>query len=194
MKRVFVMLLSGFLLVSLSQCTKEGPAGPQGQKGDKGETGNAGPQGPKGDKGEDGNAKVEVYQLQNVTIPAGSPYTKDFTPSSSSFITNFDDLTCLAYFKTPSHSAWFPMPGTNSAGAFFLRPYFWIPMGNTVIEFVLYASKPDNLNASYSSNITLPKVKIVLIPPASVVQLRKALPFDTNDHDAVMDYFGLPKD
>lgn len=56
MKRLFLIFFSGLLLLSLSQCSKEGPVGPQGPKG---ETGAAGAKGDKGDKGDAGNANVK---------------------------------------------------------------------------------------------------------------------------------------
>src|SRR5690625_2694892 len=51
MKSLMVYILAAMMLISFSQCSKDGPQGPEGERGERGERGKQGEKGAKGDDG-----------------------------------------------------------------------------------------------------------------------------------------------
>ena len=172
--KLLVLLASGLLALTIASCT--GPAGPIGT------TGPAGPAGPIG------NANVQQYTFGSRTIAAGgfASYT-DMALTQ----TQLDNSTVLVYHARPSEpNNWYSTPGFGSDATYTVRAVLLSFLGNLQVNLV---PRTADGSAALASSITFSRVRVIIIPNSSNVNLAATSGINLKDYNAVLKYFNLPQ-
>lgn len=170
MKHTNLLLVIFTLFVSVSACKK----------------GDTGPEGPKG------NADIMMYQFGSTTFTSAVNLTlSNLTPGK------VDSSMILAYYNPvpEATSAWYPIPGSGSGGAYETRFFLYQPVTpSTTYNFGLRTIKPDG-TGPYGIAVTFRKIKILFAPASSILAGgRGSQPaVDLNDYHAVMRHLNLPE-
>lgn len=143
----------------------------------------------KGDEGPMGNADVTVYNYGTQTSVGGSlNYTLTISKE------RIDSSLVLVYYNpsTESPSAWYPVPGTGSSGAFDTRYFIYQTATTPLSQYTLAVRLMSPGGTPYATPVTFTKLKLIIAPASTILAGgRTAQPYDVNDYNSVKRYFNL---
>ncbi len=165
-----------------------GPAGPKGDKGD---------QGPQGPQGVSGNANVTLYEYGAQTFSGSFNY---LIPDISQ--AKIDSSMVIAYYNPAgaAATAWYGIPSLGPGNAYIATNHLYqssVSPSAYTMEIKLFTPG----GSEYTESTTFIKFRIFVTKASSIVEGGRVKTLnaaeagiDLADHDALCEYFGLPKD
>ena len=187
MKTIKLFLAIAVVALIFTACGKDG------DKGATGATGPAGAPGPQGPVGQTGAANVKSYLFTN---PATISFSGAFDQVTLTFGGTFDVplatrdngiILVYALYDNGNNDVWQQIPGY-----ILTADYQVVSVVNTV-AIVLQALTKD-FNAIPGNPAIQPlKLKVVAVPPGTVVNLKSKEQPDPSHYNATMDFYGLSR-
>lgn len=144
-------------------------------------------EGPVGPKGTDGNANVVLYNFGSQTSSGGA-----FNYILDSLSQGFVDSSLILVFANPSDqasTAWYPVPGLGSGGAYETRYFIYQTNTNpSTYTLTVRLANPDG-SGTYASAVTFDKLKIIFAPASVVISGKKEI--DWTNYAEVCSYLKL---
>lgn len=218
MRKLLRLVLLGGMVVLLSQCVKEGPAGPQGPagqsgsqgpQGSAGQTGAQGPAGPQGSTGPQGAAGPQgpagaanvIYSgWTTITFQSAVNYYGDTlyigsitAPQLTAAILNYGDIAVYMRFGAIS--------GADTSFTVYKLNYissigsvsYWVQMQPAVGVINIQANwNPAKGFITFPNTNIVFQFRYILIPGGvAAVALKGGYPPNLNNYESVCSYFGI---
>ena len=176
MKTTMKFLAIGLALIALTftSCSKDGEIGPMG------------PAGQDGTNGTEGNANVMALKY-DLTMVSGNSFILDVPEITEDVLNNYSILTYLK--RNDGSDEYNPIPSTFVG----IRHVVRYKIGQCKLDF----ARADYAEVYNYSAGNLIELRIILIAPNSIsgknasMDHLKKMGVDTNDYNAVLDYFDL---
>ncbi len=181
LKTCMAFIAIAFVL-TVSSCTKEGPAGPKGADGYN------------GTNGVDGNANVKMIVFKNDNgSPVDSLKSARFLINRDINITSAeaDSSLVLIYFQTSSGGNTYWYSGNTSRDDYRISSYTSATNSGVKLYMEMFALSTNAYYVTGTSKIIMTQIKVVLAPVNGFSGKRE--PVDYNDYSSTMKYFGLPE-
>jgi Collagen triple helix repeat (20 copies) len=156
-----------------------GPTGPQGPSGTPGATGPTGPTGPTG------NANVQQYTFGSRTFTTTTDYVVPGITQAQ-----LDASTIVLFHENSGlTNSWYATPGFGKDASYITRANYYIFGSGLTVQVNLLTPA----GANNSTSTTFSRLRVIIIPASSNVNLAKTGGLNLNDYQSVRKFYNLPE-